>query len=357
MNTQVTDSRVKAQLVKMEAKTVVQALRQALIEEMTCDDRVVLLGEDIGVFGGSYRVTEGLLEMFGEARVRDTPISEIAIIGAAIGAAMTGLRPVAEIQFNDFLACAMDQICNQAAKLRFMMGGQVTIPMVVRAPYGATGRAAQHSQSLEAWFMHTPGLKVVMPSTPYDAKGLLKTAIHDNNPVIFLEHKLLYGSKSPGGKAKTAVGEMNEVFRPAPPEEYTVPFGEAEIKRTGTDVTVVATGYMVHRAIRAALELDKEGVSVEVIDPRTLVPLDKAAILSSVEKTSRLVVVSEDVRTCGMTAEIAAMVAEEGLYFLAAPVRRVCVPDTPIPFAPVMETAVSPQITDIVDAIRATLSP
>lgn len=335
-----------------EAKTIVQALRQALIEEMTRDDRVVLLGEDIGVFGGAYRVTEGLLEMFGADRVRDTPISEIAIVGAAIGAAMTGLRPVVEIQFNDFLACAMDQICNQAAKLRFMMGGQVSVPMVVRAPYGATGRAAQHSQSLEAWFMHTPGLKVVMPSTPYDAKGLLKTAIHDGNPVIFLEHKLLYGSKSPGGKAKTAVGDLNDAFRPAPSGEYTIPFGVADIKRPGTDVTVVATGYMVHKAIRAAIELEKEGIQVEVVDPRTLVPLDKAAILASVKKTTRMVVVSEDVRTCGMTAEIAAMVAEEGLYYLDAPIRRVCVPDTPIPFAPALEAAVIPQTADIVNAIR-----
>src|SRR5512136_2324999 len=205
-----------------EARSIVQALRMALIEEMERDPSVFLLGEDIAVFGGAYRVTEGLLERFGESRVRDTPISEAAIVGAAIGAAMTGLRPVAEIQFNDFLACAMDQVCNQAAKIRLMTGGQVKVPLVIRSPYGATGRAAQHSQSLEAWFMHTPGLKVVMPSTPYDAKGLLKTAIHDGNPVIFLEHKLLYGSKSPGGKAKTAVGEMNEVFRPAPPEEYTI---------------------------------------------------------------------------------------------------------------------------------------
>jgi len=336
----------------MEAKTIVQALRQALIEEMTLDDRVMLIGEDIGLFGGAYRVTEGLLELFGEDRVRDTPISEIAIVGAAIGAAMTGLRPVAEIQFNDFMACAMDQICNQAAKVRFMMGGQVSVPLVIRAPYGATGRAAQHSQSLEAWFMHTPGLKVVMPSTPYDAKGLLKTAIRDDNPVIFLEHKMLYGSKSPGGKAKTAVDDLNDAFRPAPAGEYTIPFGVADIKRPGSDVTVVATGYMVHGAIRAAGELEKEGIRVEIVDPRTLVPLDKTAILSSVKKTSRLVIVSEDVRTCGMTAEIAAVVAEEAFDYLDAPIRRVCVPDTPVPFAPAMEAAVIPQTADIVNAIR-----
>jgi len=337
----------------MECRTIVQALRQALIEEMERDANVVLLGEDIGVFGGSYRVTDGLLEKFGEGRVRDTPISEAAIVGAAIGAAMTGLRPVAEIQFNDFLACAMDQVCNQAAKMRFMMGGQVTIPLVIRAPVGATGRAAQHSQSLEAWFMHTPGLKVVMPSTPYDAKGLLKTAIRDNNPVMFFEHKMLYGGSSPGGKAKTAVDDLDEVFKPAPADDYCIPFGVADIKRSGTDVTVVATSYMLHKAIKAAKTLAREGISVEVIDPRTLVPLDQETILASVEKTGRLVVVSEDVLTCGVAAEIAAMVAEHGLFYLDAPIQRVSVPDTPIPFAPDCEKTVIPQEETIEKAIRA----
>ena len=336
----------------MPSTTIVQALRTALIEEMTRDEDVVVLGEDIGLFGGAYRVTEGLLEMFGAERIRDTPISEIAIAGAAIGAAMTGLRPVAEFQFNDFMACAMDQICNQAAKLRFMMGGQVKVPLVYRAPVGATGRAAQHSQSLEAWFMHTPGLKVVMPCTPYDAKGLLKTAIRDDNPVVFIEHKLLYGAKSPGGKASTAVDELGEVFRPAPDEEYTIPFGVADVKRQGSDVTVVATSLAVHRAIGAAAQLAAEGVDVEVIDPRTLVPLDKRTILESVEKTSRLVVVSEDVVRCGVTAEIAAVVAEEGMYYLDAPIKRVAVPDTPIPFAPEMEKAVLPSEERIIDAVR-----
>ncbi len=337
----------------MEATTLAQALRQALIEEMGRDDRVLLLGEDIGVLGGAYTVTSGLLEMFGEDRVRDTPISEIAIVGAAIGAAMTGLRPVAEIQFNDFLACAMDQICNQAAKLRFMMGGQVQIPIVIRAPLGAVGRAAQHSQSLEAWFMHTPGLKVVLPSTPYDAKGLLKTAIRDDNPVMFFEHKLLYGARSPGGKAQTAARSLTDVFRPAPEENYTIPFGVADIKREGKDVTVVATGYMVHQAIAAAQTLARDGIDVEVIDPRTLVPLDRDTILRSVEKTTRLVIVSEDNKTCGVASEISAMVAEYGLSYLDAPIKRIGVPDTPIPFAPVMEKAVIPQVEQIVQAIRA----
>lgn len=337
----------------MESKKIVEALRQALIEEMKKDKNVVILGEDIAVFDGAYRVTEGLLDMFGEERVRDTPISEIAIIGTAIGAAMTGLRPVAEIQFNDFMACAMDQICNQAAKIRLMMGGQVKVPMVIRAPMGATGRAAQHSQSLEAWFMHTPGLKVVMPSTPYDAKGLLKTAIEDDNPVIFLEHKMLYGAASPGGKAKTAVDDLDEIFKPAPEEEYTIPFGVADIKKVGSDVTIVATSLMVHKSIKAAKELSKEGIEVEVIDPRTLVPLDKDTILKSVEKTSRLVIVSEDVLTCGFASEVAAVVSEEGLFSLDAPIKRVCSPDTPIPFAPNNEAAVIPQEHNIIEVVKS----
>ena len=332
-------------------------MRQALIEEMTHDERVVLLGEDIGVFGGSYRVTEGLWEMFGESRVRDTPISEIAIVGAAVGAAMTGLAAGGGDPIQRLPRLRHGPVVQSGGQAAIHDGRAGVGSHGRPCAYGATGRAAQHSQSLEAWFMHTPGLKVVMPSTPYDAKGLLKTAIRDGNPVIFLEHKLLYGSKSPGGKAKSAVGEMNEVFRPAPPEEYTVPFGVADVKRAGTDVTVVATGYMVHRAIRAAAELENEGVSVEVIDPRTLAPLDTATILASVEKTSRLVVVSEDVRTCGMTAEIAARVAEEGLYFL----ERADPPGLRAryahPLSPAMEAAVIPQVDGIVDAIRSTLNP
>jgi acetoin:2,6-dichlorophenolindophenol oxidoreductase subunit beta len=342
--------------VSVEATTIAGALRQALIEEMERDPAVLLLGEDIGVFGGAYRVTEGLLERFGEERVRDTPISEVAIVGASIGAAMTGLRPVAEIQFNDFLACAMDQVCNQAAKMRFMMGGQVSVPLVIRAPIGATGRAAQHSQSLEAWFMHTPGLKVVLPSTPYDAKGLLKTAIRDDNPVLFLEHKLLYGAASPGGKAKTAVGQLGPAFRAAPEAEYLVPFGVADVKRPGTHATVVATGFMLHQAMAAAETLAREGIEVEVIDPRTLVPLDRAAIVGSVRKTGRLVVVSEDVLSCGVTAEIAAVVAEEALFDLDAPIRRVAVPDTPIPFAPACERDVLPNAEVIARAVREVMA-
>jgi len=332
--------------------TIVQALRQGLIEEMKRDDRVVLLGEDIGVFGGAYRVTEGLYEQFGEERVRDTPISEGAIIGAAVGAAMTGLIPVAEMQFNDFIACGMDQLCNQAAKMRSMMGGQVSVPMVLRAPMGATGRAAQHSQCLEGWFMHCPGLKVVLPSTPYDAKGLLKTAIRDENPVVFLEHKMLYGGASPGGKAKSAVGSLSEAYAPAPDEEYTIPFGKADIKREGEDVTVVATSFMVHLALEAAEQLKTEGVEAEVVDLRTLVPLDRESILASVEKTGRIIVAMEEVTTAGAAAEVAALIAEEGVFYLKGPVKRVCSADTPIPFAPAMEADAVPGSDDIARAIR-----
>lgn len=336
-------------------KKITEALRQALIDEMQRDENVVLLGEDIAVFGGAYRVTEGLLEMFGEERVKDTPISEAAIIGAAVGAAMTGLRPVAEIQFNDFIACGMDQLCNQAAKIRFMMGGQVSVPLVLRAPIGATGRAAQHSQCLEAWFMHTPGLKVVLPSSPYDAKGLLKTAIRDDNPVVFLEHKMLYGGASPGGKAKTAVDSLGDAYRPSTDEDYQIPFGIAEVKREGTDVTVIATSLMVHKSIEAAALLQDEGISIEVIDPRTLIPLDRETILNSVAKTGRAVIVSEDVLTCGFTAEVAAILADEGLFYLRAPVKRIGVPDTPIPFAPIMEQAVIPQVEQIIGAVKAVI--
>lgn len=339
----------------MPSTTIVRALRQALIEEMNKDENVILIGEDIGIFGGAYRVTEGLLAMFGERRVRDTPISEIAIAGAAVGAAMTGLRPVAEFQFNDFMACAMDQICNQAAKIRFMMGGQVKVPLVFRAPMGATGRAAQHSQCLEAWFMHTPGLKVILPSTPYDAKGLLKAAIRDDNPVIMLEHKLLYGAKSPGGSAQTALGDIGPAFAPAPDEDYTIPLGKADIKRTGKDVTVVATSLMVHKALKASAILEKEGIDVEVIDPRTLAPLDRETILGSIKKTGRLVVASEDVLTCGFTAEVAAFAADAGYHYLKASVKRIAVRDTPIPFAPVMEKDAIPGEEDIVVAVRGIL--
>lgn len=314
-----------------------EALKEALREEMRRDSRVFLLGEDIGRYwGGAFKVTKGLAEEFGDERVRDTPISESAIIGAAVGAAITGMRPVAEIMFGDLTALAMDQIANQAAKIRYMFGGQAKCPIVVRTPFGAgVNIAAHHSQSLEAWFMHVPGLYVAVPSTPYDAKGLLKTAIRSDNPVVFCEHKLLYPLE----------GEV-------PEEEYTIPFGVADVKREGKDVTVVATLFMVHKALNAAEELAEEGISVEVVDPRTLTPLDKQAIIKSVKKTGRIVIVTEDCKTAGVSAEIAAVVAEEAIDYLDAPIKRVAEPDTPIPFSPPLEQYVIPDEKAIIKAVK-----
>lgn len=336
-------------------KTIAEALREALREAMRSDKSVFLIGEDIGRFGGAFRVTMGLFDEFGEERVRDTPISEAGIIGAAVGAAMTGMRPVGEIQYADFLTCGMDQIVNQAAKMRLISGGQVKVPLVIRAPLGSTNRGAQHGQSVEAWFMHTPGLKVVVPSTPYDAKGLLLTAIRDDNPVMFFEHKYLYGSKSPGGKADTAGEKIAEGFTPAPREEYVIPFGKADVKKRGRDVTVVATLLMVHKALAVASKLEKEGMSIEVIDPRTLVPLDEEVILESVKKTGRLAIVTEDCLRGGVGAEIAAIVSEKAFDYLDAPIKRVAALNTPIPFAPVAESYVIPNEDRIVQAIRETL--
>ena len=316
-----------------------EAVRDALREEMLRDERVFLIGLDIGRFGGTYKATQGLWEEFGEERVRDTPLSEAAIAGAAVGAALTGLRPVAEIMYNDFLTIAMDQVANQAAKLRYMSGGQATIPVVFRTQGGA-GRssAAQHAQSLEAWVAHIPGLKVALPSTPCDAKGLLKTAIRDDTPVVFFEHKLLYNTK----------GEV-------PEEEYLIPFGQARICREGAGVTIVALSRMVLRALEAAETLAAEGVSVEVIDPRTVVPLDIGTIVESVKKTGRLIVTHEGYARCGVGAEIATQVMEKGLYYLEKPVRRVCGLNVPVPFAPVMENYVIPSTAALIQAVRELL--
>jgi pyruvate/2-oxoglutarate/acetoin dehydrogenase E1 component len=321
----------------MRKITFREALREALQEEMRRDLTVFLLGEDIGRYwGGAFKVTDGLAEEFGDERVRDTPISESAIVGTAVGAAITGMRPVAEIMFGDLTALAMDQIANQAAKIHYMFGGQAKCPLVIRAPFGAgVNIASHHSQSLEAWFMHVPGLLVAIPSTPYDAKGLLKTAIRGNNPVLFCEHKLLYPIE----------GEV-------PEEEYTISFGTAEVKHEGSDATIVATSYMVKKALDAAKTLDKEGLSVEVVDPRTLTPLDKQTIVRSVKKTGRIVIVSEDCKTAGVSAEIAAVVAEEALDYLDAPIRRLAEPDTPIPFSPPLEQYVIPNEKTIIKAVK-----
>jgi len=305
----------------MPTMNFAEAIRDALRIEMKRDPDVYIIGEDVGTFGNVFGVTKGLIDEFGEKRVRDTPITESAIVGAAVGSAACGLRPVAEIMYIDFIGVALDQLYNQAAKMRYMFGGKITIPMVLRSACGAgRGAAAQHSQSLEAWFMHIPGLRVVMPSTPADAKGLLITAIRDDNPVAFLEHKLLYNTK----------GEV-------PEGEYTIPFGQADIKREGKDVTVVATARMVHYALNAAEKLAAEGIDVEIVDPRTLSPLDEDTILDSVKKTHKLVIVHEEVKLAGSGAEIAAMVAEQAFDYLDAPILRVAAPFSPVPFAPSLE--------------------
>ncbi|HXH12131.1 MAG TPA: alpha-ketoacid dehydrogenase subunit beta [Alphaproteobacteria bacterium] len=316
-----------------------QALQEALREEMQRDDSVFLLGEDIAEFGGSYKVTAGLLEEFGPERVRNTPISEAAIVGAALGASLVGMRPVAELMYVDFSAIAMDQIVNQVAKVRYMFGGKAKASLVIRTQGGA-GRssAAQHAQSLEAWFVHIPGLKVVQPSTPYDAKGLLKAAIRDDNPVMFLEHKLLY-----------------PVQGPVPEGEYLIPLGQADVKRPGSDVTVVATSRMVHRALAAAETLAPEGIDVEVIDPRTLNPLDEETIFASVRKTQHLVVVYEAYERCGIGAEIAALVATQAIDFLDAPIERVAALNTPVPFNPKLENYVIPNEERIIAGIKRVL--
>ncbi|NQD49770.1 alpha-ketoacid dehydrogenase subunit beta, partial [Bacillus altitudinis] len=291
----------------MREISYLEAVREAMSQEMRKNHDVFILGEDIGVYGGAFGVTRGMIEEFGPERVRNTPISEAAIAGGAVGAALTGMRPILELQFSDFITIAMDQLVNQAAKTRYMFGGKGKVPLVVRTPAGSgTGAAAQHSQSLEAWMAHIPGLKVVQPSTAYDAKGLLKAAMDDDNPVIFYEHKLLY---------KT-IGEV-------PEEQYSIPLGKADVKRSGKDVTIVATAIMVHKALEAAKELEAEGIDVEIIDPRTLVPLDEETIIESVKKTGKCIVVHEAVKRGGYGGEIASMIAEsEAFDYLDAPIKR-----------------------------------
>jgi len=320
----------------MRELTYAQAINEALRQCMKEDERVILLGEDIGVFGGVFQVTAGLLNEFGPERVIDTPIAEAGFTGASVGAALTGMRPVVEIMFIDFTTVCMDMIINQMAKMHYMFGGRGKVPMVLRINIGAgRGTAAQHSQSFHALFMHIPGLYVAAPSTPYDAKGLMIEAIKNDNPVVFVEHKKLYVEK----------GDV-------PEESYTIPFGQAEIKREGRDLTIVATHAMVLRSLNAAEEAAKEGIDVEIVDPRTLVPLDRATILESVKKTGRLLVADEGHKTCGVAAEISAMVAEEAIYYLKAPVARVCSPDTPVPFSPPLEQAYIPDVKDLVPAIK-----
>jgi pyruvate/2-oxoglutarate/acetoin dehydrogenase E1 component len=314
-----------------------EAIREGLAQAMEADERVFLFGEDVGVYGGAFGVSGDLVHRFGADRVIDTPISELGMAGAAVGAAITGMRPVLEIQFSDFVTLAMEQIVNQAAKIRFMFGGKATVPMVIRLPGGSgTGAAAQHSQSLEAWFAHVPGLKVIQPSTPHDAKGMLLAAIDDPNPVLIFEHKLLYKTK----------GHV-------PAEAYRIPIGQAAIRREGTDVTVVGTSMMAIRAQAAAARLAEEGISCEVIDLRSIRPIDFDTVSRSVIKTHRLMIVYEGVKTMGIGAEISAGIAEsEAFDFLDAPIARLGGADVPLPYNPVLEKAAVPQEDDIVAAVR-----
>jgi pyruvate dehydrogenase E1 component beta subunit len=316
--------------------TIREAIREALAEELARDPKVFLMGEDIGRAGGVFMVTAGLQEEFGPDRVMDTPISEAGVAGVGVGAAMTGMRPVVEIMFSDFLTLALEQIVNQAAKMHYMTGGQAHVPLVVRTTVGAgRGAAAQHSQSMQAWVAHVPGLKVVMPSTPYDAKGLLKSAIRDKNPVIFLEDKMSYDVKGS-----------------VPTEEYTIPLGVADIKRQGEDVTLVAISSMIQVALRAADSLEQEGIRAEIVDPRCLKPLDKEAIVASVRKTSRAVVIDEGYLAYGATAEIASIIADEAFFYLDAPVKRIGALDVPVPMVPVLELTTIPNEEQVVETVR-----
>lgn len=323
----------------MREITFREAINEALSEEMAIDESVLLLGEDIGLFGGAMAVTKGLYNKYGQKRVVDTPISESAIIGAALGSSLTGLRPVAEIMFIDFIGTCMDQVFNQVAKTRFMHGGRIKVPLVIRTQGGAgKSYAAQHSQSLESWFIHVPGLKVVMPSSPYDAKGLLKSAIRDDNPILFIEHKLLYNEKGP-----------------VPEKEYTVPIGKAEIKRRGKNITVVTYSRMVNSAISAADILSRDNIDVEIIDLKTLSPMDMETIISSVKKTNRMVTVEEGCLTGGVGAEISARVYEQAFDYIDCPIERIAAMDSPIPFNRDLEKIVIPQVNTIVDTIKIIL--
>jgi pyruvate dehydrogenase E1 component beta subunit len=321
---------------QMREITYGQAIREALAEEMRRDPRVFIMGEDVAEAGTAFKVLSGLVEEFGTARVIDSPISEAGITGLGVGAAMTGMHPVIDIMFGDFIGLAMDQIVNQAAKVHYMSGGKLRVPLVVRTTMGATRRsAAQHSQSLHAWVSHVPGLKVALPSTPYDAKGLLKSAIRDSNPVIFFEDKMMYQLKGL-----------------VPEGEFTIPFGVADIKRTGSDISLVATSSMVQVALAAAELLDKAGISAEVIDPRTTFPLDKQTLIESAKKTSRAIVIDEGYERYGVTAEIASVIADGAFYYLDAPVKRMGAMDVPVPFSPVLEDQTVPTAISVAELAK-----
>lgn len=320
----------------MKETTVLEAIREAIAEEMERDRNVFMIGEDIGQFGGALGQTKGLFDRFGDERILDTPISEAAIVGAAVGASMLGMRPIADIMFTDFSTLAMDQIINQAAKARFMSGGKVSVPIVIKMQSGAgRGKAAQHSQSFEAIYSHIPGLKVVMPSTPYDAKGLFKTAIRDNDPVVYIEHGSLYGIK----------GQI-------PEEDYTIPMGVGDIKREGKDISIITYSYMVHKALAAAEILGVDGIDAEVVDLRTLKPMDTEIIAASVKKTHRVVVFHEACVTGGIGGEIVAKIAENVFDYIDAPIKRVGIPDVPVPYAKSLEDAIVPNEDKLITCIK-----
>lgn len=321
----------------MREITYAEAIREAMSQEMRKDEEVFLMGEDIGIYGGAFGVSHGMIEEFGEERIRETPISEAAIVGAAVGAASTGMRPIAEVMFSDFTAVAFDQIVNQAAKMRYQFGGQAKVPMVIRTPAGSgTGAAAQHSQSPEAWFCHVPGLKVMAPSTPYDAKGLLMAAIQDDNPVLFFEQKLLYRQKGP-----------------VPEEEYILPLGKADVKREGEHLTIVTYGRMVQLCLNVAETMAKDGTEIEVVDPMTLLPLDRETIIRSVKKTGKVLIVHEAVQTGGIGGEIAAIIADsEAFFYLDAPIKRLGGLDIPIPYCIELEKCAVPTEDTIAQAVN-----
>lgn len=337
----------------MKKLSIAEALREAISQEMRRDERVFCIGEDIGIpggWGGAFTVTLGMEKEFPD-RMINTPISENGFFGVALGAALMGLRPIADVQYGDFLFCAMDQIANQIAKMRYMSGGELTVPIVMRAPVGSTGRGAQHGQSLEPFFLPLPGIKILVPATAYDCVGLLRSAVRSDDPVMMFEHKLLYGSK--GARAETgAVDASSEI----PDEDYVVPMGKAVVRRAGKDVTIIATLLMMHRSLQAADSLAKEGIDVEVIDPRSLVPFDWDTVKSSVGKTGRAVIVEESPRRGGIGAEIGATLAEEMAEYLVAPIKRVAAPDVPTPFAPPMEKFYIPDTDRIEEAVRKVVS-
>ena len=323
----------------MKETTVLEAIREAIAEEMERDRNVFMIGEDIGQFGGALGQTKGLFDRFGDERILDTPISEAAIVGAAVGASMLGMRPIADIMFTDFSTLAMDQIINQAAKARYMSGGKVSVPVVIKMQSGAgRGKAAQHSQSFEAIYSHIPGLKVVMPSTPYDAKGLFKTAIRDNDPVVYMEHGSLYGIK----------GQI-------PEEDYTIPMGAGDIKREGKDISIITYSYMVHKALAAAETLEADGIDAEIVDLRTLRPMDTEIIIDSVKKTHRVVVLHEACITGGIGGEIVAKIAENVFDYIDAPIKRVGIPDVPIPYAKSLEDTIVPTKEKLIACIKAVM--